>query len=775
MTLSTSIPLRSVDGETVGRMELACLPGRSAWNGLPAIVDRQNETGREEAAAAVQLLEEVEYSYQIKLRERAAIVGLEPQELFSPNNEDLSAGRFKAGRSTGTVRVTIARDRQEAAWCDVEIRSRKLHYESEYRWMLGRIAEVAAELVQAKFSANSLPNFEPRSERDALTLYQRFAFVQSILQSGALEEAFHFIRHRPHIEYRTLAVDVRPGHPMRSRPGLIRQLVAPGSRQPTAVAIGGLNTIPKQLTDETHIESYDTVPNRFVRFALTRWRDLASDVAAALSHDQPADQRGRREAQQLADALGSLLTTPAISEASELTSSPLANTVLQGRPGYREVLRAYLLAEAAASIAWEDGAALFRAGQRDVATLYEYWTFLELVRIVTSLEGFTADQADLGLVSLRGNRMSLDLRRRGCVARVSGRRRGQPVQVEVWFNRRFSHASTARRAGSWTEAMRPDCSVCIRPLGAAREERIETWVHFDAKYRVSRYGSDFSEADAESSVGPLDDGDAPDLRPVAADLMKMHAYRDAIRRTAGAYVLYPGEDNGPRPPRHRQYHEVVPGLGAFVLRPTDSGRASDAAAHELESFLEDVIDHVAAEGTSGARSRYWTDLSYGREDEQRLDFSSLLRKPADDTQVLLGFVKSPAHRSWILDSRMYNLRADAGRRGSVGLDSPEISADFVLLYDARSDDGLLLRTSGALYVRSARELIASGYPAPAGATYLCLGLDDADAHALEGAGRYRTLARQDLAPHLWGAPRCIRWSSIALGKSRALSRHVPPA
>ena len=27
-----------------------------------------------------------------------------------------------------------------------------------------------------------------------------------------------------------------------------------------------------------------------------------------------------------------------------------------------------------------------------------------------------------------------------------------------------------------------------------------------------------------------------------ADLLKMHAYRDAIRRSAGAYVLYPGSE-----------------------------------------------------------------------------------------------------------------------------------------------------------------------------------------------------------------------------------------
>ncbi len=48
--------------------------------------------------------------------------------------------------------------------------------------------------------------------------------------------------------------------------------------------------------------------------------------------------------------------------------------------------------------------------------------------------------------------------------------------------------------------------------------------------------------------------------------LKMHAYRDAIRRTAGAYVLYPGDD---QPKTKKGFHEIIPGLGAFAIRPSD--------------------------------------------------------------------------------------------------------------------------------------------------------------------------------------------------------------
>ena len=51
------------------------------------------------------------------------------------------------------------------------------------------------------------------------------------------------------------------------------------------------------------------------------------------------------------------------------------------------------------------------------------------------------------------------------------------------------------------------------------------------------------------------------------DLLKMHAYRDAISRTAGAYVLYPGDE----PVQLARFNELLPGLGAFPLRPLGDG------------------------------------------------------------------------------------------------------------------------------------------------------------------------------------------------------------
>ena len=114
--------------------------------------------------------------------------------------------------------------------------------------------------------------------------------------------------------------------------------------------------------------------------------------------------------------------------------------------------------------------------------------------------------------------------------------------------------------------MRPDCSLHITPRTGLPSQlgpdQLDIWIHFDAKYKVERIRQDL-EPDLDSAEEEKSAADHEASETVKAtkreDLLKMHAYRDAIRRTAGAYVLYPGDEDL----QVREYHELLPGLGAF--------------------------------------------------------------------------------------------------------------------------------------------------------------------------------------------------------------------
>jgi predicted component of viral defense system (DUF524 family) len=126
-------------------------------------------------------------------------------------------------------------------------------------------------------------------------------------------------------------------------------------------------------------------------------------------------------------------------------------------------------------------------------------------------------------------------------------------------------------------------------------------VHFDAKYRVERMREILG--DEEDDAAFQADADAKDSQRSAAkytDLLKMHAYRAAIRRTAGAYVLYPGRPGDEQ--KLQGFHEILPGLAAFAIRPDKEGKAEGLDA--LRNFLGQVVEHLANRTTVHKRVTY---------------------------------------------------------------------------------------------------------------------------------------------------------------------------
>src|SRR6266550_3562221 len=81
----------------------------------------------------------------------------------------------------------------------------------------------------------------------------------------------------------------------------------------------------------------------------------------------------------------------------------------------------------------------------------------------------------------------------------------------------------------------------------------------------------------------------------------MHAYRDAIRRTEGAYVIYPGR-HGQENDSWFAFNDVLPGLGAFALRPG----AEVVGLENLRTFLEDRAAEAGRNSERLDQSTYHT-------------------------------------------------------------------------------------------------------------------------------------------------------------------------
>jgi hypothetical protein len=113
----------------------------------------------------------------------------DPEELFEADDLTGRTGRLRPRLSTGIVDAVLRAEGAPLVKFSFEVRSKKLEYKSEYRWMLRDVAEHMTELVMQRFAASRLA-FEVDERRDAETLYEQFEFLRAALQGDRLRQAF---------------------------------------------------------------------------------------------------------------------------------------------------------------------------------------------------------------------------------------------------------------------------------------------------------------------------------------------------------------------------------------------------------------------------------------------------------------------------------------------------------------------------------------------------------------------------------------------------------
>jgi predicted component of viral defense system (DUF524 family) len=368
-------------------------------------------------------------------------------------------------------------------------------------------------------------------------------------------------------------------------------------------------TLPASFTVDRDRETVDIPENRFVRFALEDWDDFIEAVEERARALPPSlGKRVARETAQLRETVGGWLANDFFREVSRADRLPLDSPLLQRRGGYREILESWLEFQFATSLSWDGGREAFAAGQRNVAALYEFWVFFKLLAIVD--ETFELDvPAHRTLVERTANGFDLRLKS-GKELSFRGKHRGGERELSIRFsyNRTYPGAEpdlpSYPSPGAWTRPMRPDFTISMWPVefseAEAERQELMVHVHFDAKYRVEDwtglFGMNSNEVLDEERAGAQSGG-----APKRADLLKMHAYRDAIRRTEGAYVIYPGR-HGQENVSWFAFNDVLPGLGAFALRPG----AEAIGLENLRTFLEDRAAEAGRNSERLDQSTYHT-------------------------------------------------------------------------------------------------------------------------------------------------------------------------
>lgn len=664
--------------------------------------------------ACWQLMEGKEYDYELIDDELKPVNWVldGPPAILSRNPRHQNQGTISTGIYVGTLTLK-ARNLSSSEEFDirVEVQSVKTSYRKDYRKMLSDITSYYTDLVMQQGSPVT-QKFDVDYDTPPETLYQKFSFVKSIVDSDDFDEAIHKIMSNPVRKWTETTVDKHIDSIHRITRNGLRQLVTRNDRIAVENGPYGLESLPRTLTVAHKKDTLDTPENQFVKYVLTSFYSFCT----GLSGKKNATEQLKAEVDAVCNKLAGYMNGLFFKDVSNPSQLNLGSPVLQRKEGYREILQAWLMFDLAAKITWTGGDNVYEAGKKNVAVLYEYWIFFKLMEVVGRVFKIPTENTK-DLVKADSDSINLEIRqgRRIMIGGVAdeGTRR---LNVRLYYNRTFSHTGQLNQAGSWTMNMRPDYTLSIWPgemtESDAEQQDAIVHIHFDAKYRLNKIIIDDKpvsdeELDKEMDVEKED-------REIniykRGDLLKMHAYKDAIRRTAGAYVLYPGE----KPTIKRGFHEIIPGLGAFCIAPG----SEDEQLPALEGFLKAVAAHFMDRTSQREKVTIAEREIHSQESSKFIEqfpepYDGVPMFP-DTTPVLVGCYKSQEHLNWILSSGRYNVRLDGPREGAVSLDEKYLSVKYLLLYNFsdRTEMRLLKINGEHPSAMSSEGISALGYPAP---------------------------------------------------------------
>lgn len=396
--------------------------------------------------------------------------------------------------------------------------------------------------------------------------------------------------------------------------------------------------LPSEISVIHKYDSLDTPANRFIKFALNSFYEICDGIEkyvekSSVYYDEAVKVKG-----YISDILNDFF----FDDVQDLTVMPVNNQVIEKREGYAQIFKAFSMVDLALQLDWKGKEDIYAGEAKNTALLYEYWLFFELRKIISWMDGCKTVLSEEGVEPFINDSDGLTISLRQDSASVQKFEIGNQF-INLYYNRTFSRVDfeKSKYGGSYSRPFRPDYTIAIFPKNyksekVAIKDGAVSYIHFDAKYRIE---------DLSQFINPDDTITEDELKEEKfesvvntykrGDLLKMHTYNDAIRRTVGSYVLYPGtnETDGKR---FSVYEEILPGVGAFAIRPSTSGAAFlNVGERAVQDFITQIVTFNANPAGRISRTSYFENMIA----ETPSESNAVKMIDSESDLTMIGFVR----------------------------------------------------------------------------------------------------------------------------------------
>lgn len=260
-----------------------------------------------------------------------------------------------------------------------------------------------------------------------------------------------------------------------------------------------------------------------------------------------------------------MLSTGWMNDVGELDIIPFNSSVLQKKHGYRELFTMYQMLGLGSSLSDDQFSILLEGHNKKVYQIYEYWCYIQLYKCLFELSTNKPDHP----LETSGKGLTISPKRQNNLKFIIPSC-GFDLEVKLLYNREFTRTSNPDQ--SYSLPLRPDYTLVVylpKEIGGTTN-----LINFDAKYKV-KY------VENQNIVSEDEDLDSDCW---AFDIYKMHTYRDALLKSNGSYVLYPGDKTNLF--EKEGDGTIIPSVGSISLVPGDS---TDTLKMLIERILEKLV------------------------------------------------------------------------------------------------------------------------------------------------------------------------------------------